>query len=424
MHSTAVWSDAKGSLNTPDVGLRLRTVNLTLSVLFTLLLTTSQPAQAQTETVLYNFSGGSGGADPGVGLTSDGAGNFYGSTNAGGLGYGTVFELSPNGSGGWNETVLYSFTGGSDGASPGYVITDRLGNLYGTTELGGAYEGSNGFGVVFELSFVEGEWTETVLHTFAGGTDGQYPSNALAIDPAGNLYGTTYYGGSGGGYGNGTVFEVSPSGDGWTEQVIYNKATLDGYGWLTMDAAGKIFVVGDAVAFELTPNGDGGWTQSVIHTFTGAPKDGSAANGIPVLDNAGNLYGTTQEGGAKNLGTVYELRPGKKGKWTQKILYSFKGGKKDGSGPWAGPVLDAFGNIYGTTLAGGLNGPPGDGTVFELVAPLGKGSYKERVLSDFNVQDGYLPYGSLTLDSAGNLYGTTYYGGHCCYSGVVFEVTP
>src|SRR5208283_5342872 len=149
---------------------------LTLAVL-TVLLIPSHPAQAQTETVLYNFTGHNDGGTPQSRLTPDGAGNLYGTTYSGGTsGVGTVFELSPNGSGGWNETVLYSFSGGMDGSHPSlsYVIFDKLGNLYGTASNGG---GANGYGVVFELSPVGTSWTETVLYSFVGGTDGAVPLN-------------------------------------------------------------------------------------------------------------------------------------------------------------------------------------------------------------------------------------------------------
>ena len=317
----------------------------------------ARPAQAQTETVLYNFTGGSDGAYPEWSLTSDRAGNFYGTTNAGGLGYGTVFMLSPNGSGGWNEAVLYSFSGGDDGSTPsGPVIFDGAGNLYGTASAGGAY----GYGVVFELSPAETSWTESVLHSFSGGADGKFPVSGVIIDPAGNLYGTTYNG-----WGIGTVFEMSQSRGGWTEQVIYAVET-SGAG-LTMDVAGNIFSVTYSEVFELSPNGNGGWAPTVIHTFTGYPKDGYYADTAPVLDKAGNLYGTTAEGGPDNGGTVYKLSPGRNGEWTEKILHSFRGFKR-GNSPAAGIVFDEAGNIYGTTFWGGKHDW---GTVYELVAPVG-----------------------------------------------------
>jgi uncharacterized repeat protein (TIGR03803 family) len=384
-----------------------------------LLLITALPAQAKAkETILYDFCSIPGeiyctdGSVP-SGLTPDAAGNLYGTTYAGGaFGPGEVFELSPNGNGSWDETVLYSFTGGADGNTPYFsdVIFDSVGNLYGTTYLGGAY----GLGAVFELSPVGASWTETVLYSFAGGADGSTPETGLIMDPAGNLYGTTYatpWGGSP------TVFELSPSGGGWTKQVIYNVATSDAA--LTMDAAGNIFGVGYSTAFELSPNGNGGWNPTVIHTFPSGPKDGSLPEGTLVLDQAGNLYGTTALGGTDNAGVVYKLSPGEKGKWKETILHSFKWG--DGANPFGAVVFDAAGNMYGTTSEGGNYG--NQGAAFKLVAPVGKGSYREKVLWDFNGSDGSSPSCSLILDSAGNLYGTTQYGGEVG-SGLVFELTP
>ena len=405
-----------------------------LTVALVLLFIATPPAHAQTETVLYNFCPDPGCADghqPYSRLTSDGKGNFYGTTS------GAVFELSPNGSGGWNETVLYTFCSEpscADGGDPGYsnVTFDNVGNLYGTTASGGA----NGYGVVFELSPAGAGWTETVLYSFTGGMDSAYPTSGVIFDRAGNLYGTTLGGGGGN---DGTVFELSPSGGGWTEQVIYNTPSGSnsvGTAGLTMDAAGNIFGVSGyltGIVFELSPNGSGGWNPNVIHTFTGPPKDGLLPESTLVLDKAGNLYGTTVLGGAHGVpaqsgGTVYELSPGKNGKWTEKILYSFKGlvggVDQDGREPCAGILFDASGNIYGTTAAGGMYADYG--TVFELLA----GSHKEKVLWNFNGADGSQPFASLILDGAGNLYGTTYQGGQsgdCPYGqgcGVVFEVNP
>jgi len=432
MYSAVTESVTKGRLNISDLGPRFGSTKpataamrgaLTLIVLSALILMAARPAQAQTETVLYNFTRGSDGGNPQSSLTSDGAGNFYGTTYYGGLacgespyGCGTVFELSPNGSGGWNETVLYAFCSApncADGANPEFssLIFDSLGNLYGTALLGGA----NGYGVVFELSPAGANWTESVLYSFANDGDGAYPAAGLIMDKAGNLYGTTEDGPHGTGN---TVFEVSPSGGGWTEQTIYSGG-FGSYAGLAMDAAGNLFGVTYSTVFELSPNGGGGWNPAVIHTFTGSPKDGTYAYGTLVLDKSGNLYGTTYFGGAKNYGTVYELSPRKKGKWTEKILHSFKSGK-DGANPFAGIVFDSAGNIYGTTQGGGKFSA---GTVFELVAPVGKGSYKEKVLWSFNGTDGNFPDGSPILDSAGNLYGTTDIGGSNG-DGVVFEVTP
>ncbi len=183
--------------------LTLVTLPALLFLVLVLVLATS-PAQAQTETILYNFTGGSDGGDPESRLTPDGKGNFYGTTNSGGKSgeYGTVFELSPNGKGGWIETVLYSFPGGADGAHPIFssVIFDRAGNLYGTTYEGGIGCAPVGCGIVYKLSPKGSKWTESVLHRFAGGVnDGLNPTTGVIMDQAGNLYGTTTSGGSAGG---------------------------------------------------------------------------------------------------------------------------------------------------------------------------------------------------------------------------------
>jgi uncharacterized repeat protein (TIGR03803 family) len=395
---------------------KLQIPRVALLAVFSLLPIAARPAHAQTETVLYSFTGGSDGRYPEGRLTSDGSGNFYGATTGGGLGSGTVFELSPNGGGGWSETVLHSFTGGLDGGTPyySYVIFDSAGNLYGTASQGGAY----GDGVVFQLSPAGTNWTETVLYNFESQSGGGHPQNGLIFDSSGNLYGMNSAG----------VFELSPSDGEWTEQVIYETET-GSYAGLAI-SAGKIFGVGMETIFELSPNGDGGWTPTVIHTFTGYPTDGLTAESAPVPDNKGNLYGTTLAGGAYGkahggYGTVYKLSPGEEG-WTEEILHSFKGEPTDGSGPWDAVSFDTVGNIYGTTILGGTSRV---GTVFELAAPIGTGSYQEKVLWNFNISDGDGPYGGLILDDVNNLYGTTIAGdprqgagcgGYGC--GIVFEV--
>jgi len=389
---------------------------LTLAVLSALLLMAARPALAQTETVLHYFTGGSDGEFP-SGLTADGKGNFFGTTDTGGIDgyYGTVFELSPNGQGGWNETVIYRFTGGADGAFPLYsnVILDSLGNLYGTTYEGGA----NNFGTVFELSPAGSGWTETVLYSFPSYTVG-CPLNGLVRDAAGNFYGThacDYPAGA-----PGAVFELSPSSAGWTEKDIYS-VTLPGFSTtgLTIDAAGNIYGIGRSTAFELSRNGSGGWTPTVLHKF-GSYIQGYLPEGGLVFDKAGNLYGTASAGGAYDFGTVYKLTPRKKkGRWTLTVLYSFTGGA-DGGYPVWGLVFDPAGNIFGVTY--------NYSTVFELVAPVGKGSYQEKTLWTFNGADGGEPAGNLVLDSAGNLYGATNTGGLQCPDdftcGLTFEITP
>ncbi len=391
-----------------------------LAVFSVLFLCAVPIAHSQTETVLYNFTGGSDGSGPRSSLTSDSAGNLYGTTrNGGAFGAGTVFELSPNGQGGWDETVLYNFCSAlncADGGYTGsYVLFDAAGNLYGTAYNGGAYL----YGVVFKLTLGGGGWTESVLYNFTGGADAG-PTNGLIMDSAGNLYGLTNpaigYGG-----GSGVVFELSPSGGSWTEQPIY--AVDSAYGALTMDGSGNIFGTTLANVFELSPNGNGGWNSAVIHTFAGAPKDGNDAYGGVLLDKSGNVYGATGTGGAKNAGTVYKLSPvisgKKKGTWKEKILYSFKANGKDGIAPLK-ILFDTAGNIYGTTNGGGKSS---DGTVFKLAAPVGKGGYKEKVLCSFDGTDGNQPVDGLISDNLGNLYGATYEGG-ASGQGVVFEVTP
>jgi uncharacterized repeat protein (TIGR03803 family) len=391
---------------------------LSLALLSVLLLTAARPAQAQTEAVFYNFTGGNDGGSPDGGVVSDGVGNFYGTTSFGGdFGAGTVFELSPNGAGGWVETVLYNFIGGADGAYPASpLIFDSAGNLYGTAAQGGA----NTCGDVFELS-PGTSWTETVLYSFACGSDGAYPAAGVIMDTAGNLYGTTAYGPPI----LSTVFELSQSGGVWTEQVIY-RFTCDGAG-LTMNPAGDIFGVGDTEVFELSPNGGGDWHLTILHTFAAPPKDGSLPTkdgslprGTPVLDSAGNVYGTTSQGGAKGYGIVYKLTLGTNGQWKEKILHTFPTDSTDGAFP-DGIVLNSAGAIFGNTRGGGNDN---GGTVYEL-SPLASGAYKEKSLWRFNVLDGNGPSGKVILDNAGNLYGTTAGGGAINGDeGVVYEVNP
>ena len=372
-------------------------------------------AHSQTESVLYSFPSGSQTNGSAARLTLHN-GNLYG-TSGGINGYGTVFELSPNGSGGWNQKTLYSFSGGADGSSPGYsyVIFDAAGNLYGTTHLGGEFNR----GVVFELSPSGSGWKETVLHSF----DSQYasyPANGLVMGAAGNLFGTTDNCCSGAGKDGAGVFELVRSGSAWTMKMLFAFPAA-GFSGLAIDANGDLFgyayvVAGETSVYELSPS-DGSWKKKILYNLTMAQGAGSL-NGSPALDQHGNLYGVTEYSPTNSpAGTVFELSPTTTGPWTYKLLYGFTGGT-DGGNPNGGPTLDAKGNVYGTTTAGGANSA---GTVYELVSD-GSGNFTETVLLSFNITDGGFPLAPVILDTAGNLYGTTPSGG-ANNNGNVFEVT-
>jgi uncharacterized repeat protein (TIGR03803 family) len=356
---------------------------------------------AQKETVLYSFCAQTNCADglyPYAGVVFDQEGNLYGTTRSGGTynnncgyGCGVVFKLTPKG----KETVLYSFCAQgncADGAEPfAGLVSDQKGNLYGTTAVGGAYDGCEsgiGCGVIFKLT-PEGKYK--VLYSFcaqSGCADGANPQAGLVLGQKGNLYGTT----SGGG--------------------VYNNNYYCPYGQ------------GCGVAFKLSPKGK----ETVLYTFCGQTNcaDGGDPVAGLVFDQNGNLYGTTEVGGASfcsfgqgyGCGVVFKLTP--KGKET--VLYTFckEHDCADGAAPVASVVLDQKGNVYGTTRGGGE--PRGGGVVFKLT-PEGR----ETVLYSFcwqnNCVDGTNPSAGVVFDQKGNLYGTTFYGGEH-YSGTVFKLTP
>lgn len=390
-----------------------------------------QVACVTVERVLHTFTG-TDGAEPEAGLIMDASGNLYGTT-AGGTG--AVFKLSPNGSGGYGESVLYSFAGGSDGQVPqDDVILDSSGNLYGTTS-----GGSNGsWSTVFELSpNGSGGYTESVLHLFSGAPDGENPRAGLVMDGSGDLYGTTPIGGN---IGGGTVFELTPNGSGgYTESILhsFSSGSSDGVGpqgGLILDSSGNLYgttlgggSAGDGTVFELAPNGSGGYTETILYNFVGG-ADGASPSGALIMDGAGDLYGEAG-GGTSDIclagcGVVFKLTPQQGGGYTESVLHDFAGGS-DGAAPnGGGLVIDSAGNLYGTTLIGG-NGSSssgGDGTVFEL-SPNGSGGYTESILYGFTGgSDGSSPDAGLIMDSAGNLYGTTLGGSDG--DGNVFEVSP
>jgi uncharacterized repeat protein (TIGR03803 family) len=407
-----------------------------------------------TESNIYIFQGAPDGSTPRSTLVLDGKGNLYGTTEYGGLtsgscsgdylwGCGTVFELSPNGGGSWSETILYSFAGQEDGANPiGSLALDPTGNLYGTTY--GVYAG---LGSVFELS--HGSWNETTLYRFNSKEPGQHPNGGVVIDSAGNLYGATEYGGSGSCVELcGTVFELTPDQHAWTEKVLYEFAgKQDGShpaGNLLFDSQGDLYMTtssgghqgcyqGCGSVFQLTPQSGGNWSGSVIYDFPFYDDGGFSHAGL-ISDSSGNLYGTTEYGGdlrcnyPVGCGTVFELIPSVSGGWKVKVLHEFKGGK--GAFPVAGLVADSSGNLYGTTQGGGLNECSTStgqcGTVFEL-SPSSNGNWDEQVIHLFGgTPDGFGPAAGLILDQAGNLYGTTEFGGAECSEGcgTVFELSP
>jgi uncharacterized repeat protein (TIGR03803 family) len=402
--------------------------------------------------VLHSFGDGTDGAFPYSGLVTDAAGNFFGVTGEGGIhGEGTVFELSPNQSGGWTERVLHSFGLGTDGSYPyGGLVIDGAGNLYGTTQNGGIHNNcssGSGCGTVFELSpDGSGGWTEQVLHSFnENGSDGTGPS-ALIMDAAGDLYGTTYEGGIHT-CDCGTVFELMPKqGGGWTERVLHSFGLgTDGaypYDRLAMDAAGNLYgttshggIHSDGTVFELSLEQGGGGTEHVLHSFNDNGEDGAYPRAGLILDAAGNLYGTTPLGGIHSCGglgcgTAFELMPREGGGWTEQVLHSFNDNGIDGANPNGELLFDGSGNLYGTASNGGVYScPAGDycGAIFEL-SPRQGGGWTERVLHNFDGPDGAEPLGALIFDAAGNLYGTTLFGGiHTCQGGgcgTVFEITP
>jgi uncharacterized repeat protein (TIGR03803 family) len=423
----------------PEQNRNAVTVGLTITASLLALLVTAIAAQAQTFNVLHAFNGGGDGANPQSGLTMDRGGRLYGTTNGCcGIGVGSVFKLAPSGSG-WIFSPLHNFDI-SDGGFPASRVTfGPDGSLYGTTYSAG--QGScylsEGCGVVFKLqppphacvSFLC-PWTETVLHYFTGGGDGGNPIGDIVFDTAGNLYGATEFGGdpSCASYGCGVVYELSPSGGGWTQTVIHGFAgpgSGDGSepaGGLMIDAAGSLYGMtglggsaGIGSVYQLSPS-HGSWNLNILYSFQGSGQ-GAYPIGILTADQAGNLYGETS-GGFFDNGTIFEL--GQPGSWTHTLLFTFG----QDIAPTGGLVLDRSGNLYGTIENGGSSE---DGAVFELTPS--NGGWNATYLHSFSGSDGITPNGDLIFDSSGNLYGTAQAGGDmngACYfgCGTVWEITP
>jgi hypothetical protein len=472
---------------------RFRT--LTRSITFVALLSLASASSfAQSESVLYAFQGGSDASRPQSSLVADGAGNLYGTTVLGGSGCsnnvcGAVFRLSPptTTGGSWTETVIYNFQGGTDGIDPvDGLILDKSGNLYGTTIGGGTgpcptgVAPGPGCGVVFELSppTSGGAWTETILYNFQGGTDGSYPWSPLVFDQKGNLYGTTWYGGSSfceSVFVCGTVYRLSPpatQGGAWTERILHSFNFFgDGssptagvmlgsngavYGTTRAGGNGSCAIDGQSSGcgsvFQLTPPpyAAGGWKESVYSFRTQGLGAFPVSN--LVVGRNGALYGTTPYGGtaqtcfdsigstAIGCGAVFEITPPTTagGPWRETTIYSFAG-LDDGAYPQAGLVVDGKGNIYGTAAAGGGAGScsrffdytNGCGTVFKLSPPASHGgSWTETTVHSFaGGSDGANPWAGLTSDGKGGFYGTTYTGGNqtTCGAwgcGTIFHIVP
>jgi len=395
-------------------------------------------AQAQTYTMLYNFTGQTDGGEPVATLLQDTAGNLYGTTVLGGNvtlcpgpfpapGCGTVFKVSTAGS----ESVLYGFKGFPDGSGPESAVLYDSGYLYGTTTGGGTGVGI--FGTIFRVN----PSGESVVYSFTGAPDGSDPQYNLIKDAANNIYGVTRFGGVDN---QGTVFKLDASG---TETILYSfKSGTDGAvpsGGLLRDSAGNLYGTtafggnqgcggsGCGTIFRL----DTADNETVLYRFAGAP-DGSQPSG-PLISDGHNFYGVADSGGtgtgcgANGCGTIFKLSTSGK----ETTLYSFTGGS-DGANPTGGVIHDAAGNLYGVAFSGGPSCgiAGGCGTVFEL-SPSGT----LTVLHSFTgPPDGQNPSAGLIRDAAGDLYGTTPVGGsgggncsgssHIPGCGIVFKLTP
>jgi hypothetical protein len=457
------------SIETSTEGQILRTslrftCTLALVMLFAGLFAGSASAQ-WTETTISNVNGA---GDKASKLVFDAAGNLYGlagATDPEGPAGEAVYEWTPTAGGAWTQTMLYLFPGGNqaNGYAPnGQLVLDREGNLYGTTQSGGngsvaCVTNSNpgsGCGVVFKLTpTASGPWTETVLYTFnSGNTDGGWPTSGVIFDTAGNLYGTASVGGP---YGAGVAYKLTPTATGpWTETVLYffcstGGACTDGAdpaAGLTFDNLGNLYgavvqsacTAANGAIYKLTPTANGPWTETGIY----CPNSAAAAdwdaqplsnlvfrprNDRCVRDRdrdrerarhreaarendriCGDLYGTDRNGGEYGLGNVFRLTPAADGTWNGTDLYDFQG--SDGRLAISSPVFDAAGDIYGTTNYGGLidgvscDGVLGCGVAYELT-PTVTGFWTETQIYTFPNSPGLARPGGVIMDAAGNLYG-------------------
>jgi uncharacterized repeat protein (TIGR03803 family) len=370
--------------------------------------------EAQTLNLIYNFTGGSDGGVPLAGLVLDASGNLYGTASAGGdYGAGAVFKVSTSG----QQQVLHSFAGGTDGSNPqSILIMDSSGDLYGATYAGGTH----GYGTVFEVT-AAGQ--EKVLYSFAGGTDGANPIGGLAMNAAGELYGTTFYGGA---YSGGTVFAVSKSGH---EKVLYSFGQgADGanpVAGVTLGPKGALYgttsaggAAGDGTVFELTAS-QPEWKETILYSFQ-LQNDGGAPYAGVIFDKSGHLYGaatTGGQGGDNGGGTVFELTHSSSG-WNFAVISQLAGWGF--SGTFRDLMLDASGNIWATTHC---DGDYSMGTIYEITPSGSTWSFTQLYEFPSGGSMGYYVFSNLVADSQGNLYGTASAGG-AYGSGVVFQIVP
>ena len=386
----------------------------------------SDTSTTYQETILHSFTGGKDGKTPFAGLVKGSDGNFYGTTQLGGVskfgvigcggsGCGTIFKITPQG----QETVLYNFAGGTDGAKPQAVlIQGNDGNFYGTTNGGG----KNGFGTVFKIT---PQGKETILHSFSfvGGSDGAIPVAGLIQGSDGNFYGTTSVGGGlgcVGGYGCGTIFQMTPQGGytslyrftGGTDGALPVAGLIQGKDGNFYGTTGSGGANNFGTVFKITPQGQ----ETVLYNFAGG-NDGVAPLAGLIQGSDGNFYGTTGDGGIEwsksgelGYGIVFKITP----QGQETILHNFAGGN-DGAEPKTGLIQGSDGNFYGTTVGG----KHANGTVFKIT-PQGQ----ETILHSFNVgKDGKYPYGELIQGSDGNFYGITTNGGGSVDGGTVFKLS-
>jgi uncharacterized repeat protein (TIGR03803 family) len=381
--------------------------------------------------VLHNFGASGDGTNPWGPPVLDSKGNLYGFTDSGGTGHcsdygcGIVYELGPRHNGTWSEEVLHDFTDDGKGEFPsGAPIFDTAGNLFGTSV--GDTDGTPS--TAFELSPGTHGWTHTVLYDNGAGP-------GLLMDKAGNLYGDI---GPGDYYGAGAVGELSSGSNGWNYTQLYSfcneEYCEDGYGPLAppiWDRHGNLYDTTYwggfrscycGVAFQMTPNSGGTWTYHILHRFGSFQGDGEHPAAGFVMDAAGSLYGNTVYGGAYDQGTVFKLSRTSGGKWKETALYDFPNCAK-GCLPAGTMVFDKAGNLYGVSSGGAPDcGGYTCGVVFKMTPSRKNGKWQYSVVHTFNGTDGDSPAG-ITLDSKGNIFGTTSMGGTYNW-GVAFEITP